>query len=93
MNSMNELLKVVAIKRNDEDKYIIVCGNQQAKLIEFDTRGEAETYIEQNFNVDCDMLMTIIHVMFEIHDKMKEEEIKKDAKQLVEELKEDINNK
>lgn len=73
MNSMNELLKVVAIKCNDEDKYIIVCGNQQAKLIEFETRDEAETYIEQNFNVDCDILMTVIHVMFEIHDKMKEE--------------------
>lgn len=93
MNSMNELLKVVAIKRNEEDKFIIVCGNQQAKLIEFDTREEAEEYIMNNFNVDMDMLMTIIHVMLEIHDKMKEEEIKEDAKAFAKELKEDINNK
>ena len=53
MNSMNELLKVVAIKRNEEDKFIIVCGNQQAKLIEFDTREKAEQYLEENFNIDC----------------------------------------
>ena len=93
MNSMNELLKVVAIKKEEEDRFIIVCGNQQAKLIEFDTRDDAEMYIEQNFNIDCDMLMTVIHVMFEIHDKMKEEEIQKNAKQFVKELTEDINNK
>ena len=93
MNSMNELLKVVAIKRNDEDKFIIVCGNQQAKLIEFETREDAEIYLKQNFNIDCDILMTVIHVMFEIHDKMKEEEIQKNEEQPVEELKEDINNK
>lgn len=93
MKSMNELLKVVAIKRNEEDKYIIVCGNQQAKLIEFETREDAEVYLEMNFKIDMDMLMTIIHVMFEIHDKMKEEEIKSDAKQFVEELITDTNNK
>ena len=69
---MNDLLKVVAIKKEEEDRFIIVCGNQQAKLIEFETREEAEMYLEQNFNVDCDILMTVIHVMFEIHEKMKE---------------------
>ena len=93
MNSMNELFKVGTIKKNDENKFIIVCGNQQAKLIEFETREEAEMYLEQNFNIDCDMLMTVIHVMFEIHDKMKIEERDREKQLRTKENKANINNK
>ena len=90
---MNDLLKIVAIKKDEEDKFIIVCGNQQAKLIEFETREDAEMYLEQNFSVDCDMLMTVIHVMFEIHDKMKIEERDKEKQLRTKENKANINNK
>lgn len=56
-NGMN-LFRVEKIKVNEEEKFVIVCGKFRASRLEFDTREEAENYIEEQ--VDWDMLVTII---------------------------------
>ena len=56
-NGMN-LFRVEKIKVNEEEKFVIVCGKFRASRLEFDTREEAENYIEEQ--ADWDMLVTII---------------------------------
>lgn len=56
-NGMN-LFRTEKIKVNEEEKFVIVCGKFRASRLEFDTREEAENYIEEQ--VDWDMLVTII---------------------------------
>lgn len=56
-NGMN-LFRVEKIKVNEEEKFVIVCGRFRASRLEFDTREEAENYIEEQ--ADWDMLVTII---------------------------------
>ena len=56
-NGMN-LFRVEKIKVNEEEKFVIVCGTFRASRLEFDTKEEAENYIEEQ--ADWDMLVTII---------------------------------
>lgn len=56
-NGMN-LFRVEKTKVNEEEKFVIVCGKFRASRLEFDTREEAENYIEEQ--VDWDMLVTIM---------------------------------
>lgn len=56
-NGMN-LFRVEKTKVNEEEKFVIVCGKYRASSLEFDTREEAENYIEEQ--IDWDMLVTII---------------------------------
>ena len=56
-NGMN-LFRVEKIKVNEEEKFVIVCGKYRASKIEFETREDAENYIEKQ--MDWDMLVTIV---------------------------------
>lgn len=64
---MNEkkLFRVVKIKRNDEDVFIIVCGHSRACEIEFENESEAWNYIE-TMGLDWDIIITVIAEMIEI---------------------------
>ena len=44
-------VKVRAIKENEEDKFIFTVGNYMVAPIKFDSREEAEQYLETNFNL------------------------------------------
>lgn len=56
-NGMN-LFRVEKIKVNEEEKFVIVCGKYRASKMEFETREDAENYIEKQ--MDWDMLVTIV---------------------------------
>lgn len=46
-----DVVKVRAIKKNEEDKFILTVGNYAVAPIEFDSLEEAEQYLETNFNL------------------------------------------
>ena len=56
-NGMN-LFRVEKTKVNEEEKFVIVCGKYRASRMEFETREDAENYIEKQ--IDWDMLVTIV---------------------------------
>lgn len=64
MNS-KKLFKVVKIKKNDEDLYVIVCGHSRACKFEFKTEEEAWNYIDE-MGLDWDVMVTVIAELFEI---------------------------
>ena len=69
---MNEkkLFRVVKTKRNDDDVFIIVCGNSRAAALEFNSEEDAWEYI-QGMGLDWDMIVTVIGEMIEIIEKIK----------------------
>lgn len=72
MNS-KKLFRVVKIKSNDEDKFIIVCGHSRACEIEFEYENEAWDYID-GMELDWDIIVTVIAEMFEIFNNSKNKE-------------------
>ena len=68
--SAKNLFRVVKIKKNDEDKYIIVCGKSRASKLEFEDENMAWTYIN-TIPIDWDVLITVIGEMFEIFYELK----------------------
>lgn len=56
----NNILKVNAIKVNEDDKFIITIGNYIASSAKFDSREEAEEYIEAVCNSDQQQLIASI---------------------------------
>lgn len=69
---MNEkkLFRVVKTKRNDDDVFIIVCGNSRACALEFNSEEDAWEYI-QGMGLDWDVMVTVIGEMIEIVEKIK----------------------
>ena len=69
---MNEkkLFRVVKTKRNDDDVFIIVCGNSRACTLEFNSEEDAWEYI-QSMGLDWDVMVTVIGEMIEIIEKLK----------------------
>lgn len=69
---MNEkkLFRVVKTKRNDDDAFIIVCGNSRACALEFNSEEDAWEYI-QSMGLDWDVMVTVIGEMIEIVGKIK----------------------
>lgn len=69
---MNEkkLFRVVKTKRNDDDVFIIVCGNSRAAALEFNSEEDAWEYI-RSMGLDWDVVVTVIGEMFEILEKLK----------------------
>lgn len=59
------LFRVVKIKSNDEDKYIIVCGHSRTCKIEFNSEEEAWEYL-QMMGLDWDIIVSVIGELFEI---------------------------
>lgn len=59
------LFRVVKIKSNDEDKYIIVCGRSRACKFEFNNEEEAWNYIDE-MGLDWDIIVSVIGELFEI---------------------------
>ena len=56
-NGMN-LFRVEKTKVNEEEKFVIVCGKYRASKVEFESKENAENYIENM--IDWDMLVTIV---------------------------------
>lgn len=52
------LFRVEKTKVNEEEKFVIVCGKYRASRLDFNTKEEAEEYIEAQ--IDWDMLVTIL---------------------------------
>ena len=67
------LFRVVKIKKDDEDRYIIVCGKSRACQIEFEHEDKAWKYID-TIKMDWDVLTTVIGEMFEIFYNLKNKE-------------------
>ena len=68
-----KLFRIVKIKQNDEDKFIIVCGRSRVCNILFDNKKEAWDYICK-MGLDCDIIVSVIGELFEIFYKSKNEE-------------------
>lgn len=64
------LFRVVKIKSEEEDKYIIVCGKSRASKKEFETTEEAWDYIDA-MRLDWDVIVTVIGEMTEVINKIK----------------------
>lgn len=64
------LFRVVKIKSEEEDKYIIVCGKSRASKIEFETSEEAWDYIDA-MGLDWDVIVTVIGEVTEIINQIK----------------------
>ena len=56
-NGVN-LFRVEKTKVNEEEKFVIVCGKYRASKVEFESKENAENYIENM--IDWDMLVTIV---------------------------------
>lgn len=69
---MNEkkLFRVVKTKRNDDDAFIIVCGDSRACALEFNSEEDAWEYI-QGMGLDWDVMVTVIGKIIEIVEKIK----------------------
>lgn len=65
-----------AIKENEEDKWIITCGNIMALPIKFDTKEEAEKFIQINLPKPYTLMAVsaLIVNVINIIEKVKEEE-------------------
>lgn len=69
---MNEkkLFRVVKTKKDDDDVFIIVCGNSRACALEFNSEEDAWEYI-QSMGLDWDVMVTVIGKIIEIVEKIK----------------------
>lgn len=56
----NSILKVNAIKVNEDDKFVITIGNYIASSVQFNSREEAEEYVEAVCNTDQQQLIASI---------------------------------
>ena len=60
-----KLFRVVKIKSNDEDVFIIVCGHSRACEIEFENENDAWAYIDA-MGLDWDIIITVVAELYEI---------------------------
>lgn len=69
------VVKINAIKVNEEDKYIFTLGKYNVSPIVFDSREEAEKFLQENFNLN-NLELTIIGAMCsQLRDLILQEEL------------------
>lgn len=71
-----DLVKINTIKVNEEDKYIFTLGKYNVSPIVFDSREEAEEFLQENFNLN-NFELSIIGAMYsQLRDIILQEELK-----------------
>ena len=70
------IVKVSAIKENEEDKFVFTVGQYVATPHVFDTREEAEEYLRENFRFN-NMELSIIGAMSRKLNELYEQETQK----------------
>ena len=68
-----DVVKVRAIKKDEEDKFILTVGNYVVAPISFDSREEAEQYLETNFNL-TNLDLSIIGAMCQRLNEIKKQD-------------------
>lgn len=58
-----DIVKISPIKVNEEDKYIFTLGKYNVSPIVFDSREEAEEFLQENFNLN-NFELSIIGAMY-----------------------------
>lgn len=71
--NFNEVFKVRAIKKNEEDIYVITIGDRLASEEEFETAQKAQMKINK---VDWNLVASLFAAMLEGEKKQQEENIK-----------------
>lgn len=70
-----DIIKINPIKVNEEDKYIFTLGKYNASPIVFDSREEAEKFLQENFKLN-NLELTIIGAMYsQLRDIILQEEL------------------
>lgn len=70
-----DIVKINPIKGNEEDKYILTLGKYNVSPIVFDSREEAEKFLQENFNLN-NLELTIIGAMYlQLRDIILQEEL------------------
>lgn len=71
--NFNEVFKVRAIKKNEEDIYVITIGNRLASEEEFKTAQKAQMKIDK---IDWNLVASLFAAMLEGEKKQQEENLK-----------------
>lgn len=69
-----DVVKVTCIKQGEEDKFILTIGQYSVTPIVFDTREQAETFLETKFkltNFDLSIIGAICLRVFELNEQDK----------------------
>lgn len=71
-----DVVKINTIKVNEEDKYIFTLGKYNVSPVVFDSREEAESFLQENFNIN-NFELSIIGAMYStLKDIILQEELK-----------------
>lgn len=69
------IVKISPIKENEEDKYIFTLGKYNVSPIVFDSREEAEEFLQENFNLNNFELAVIGAMYSQLRDIILQEEL------------------
>ena len=69
------IVKINPIKVNEEDKYIFTLGKYNVSPIVFDSREEAEKFLQENFNLNNFELAIIGAMYSQLRDIILQEEL------------------
>lgn len=69
------IVKISPIKVNEEDKYIFTLGKYSVSPIVFDSREEAEEFLQENFNLNNFELSVIGAMYSQLRDIILQEEL------------------
>ena len=69
-----DLVKVRAIKENEEDKFIFTVGEYTVAPLVFDSQEEAEQYLEENFKLTNLDLSVICAICQKLNNLQKEQQ-------------------
>ena len=69
------IVKINPIKVNEEDKYIFTLGKYNVSPIVFDSREEAEEFLQENFNLNNFELAVIGAMYSQLRDLILQEEL------------------
>lgn len=70
-----DIVKISPIKENEEDKYIFTLGKYNVSPIVFDSREEAEKFLQENFNLNNFELAVIGAMYSQLRDIILKEEL------------------
>ena len=73
--NFNELFKVRAVKKNEEDTYVITIGNRLASTEEFQTAKQAQIRINKT---DWNLVASLFAAMLEGENKQQKENLKQE---------------
>ena len=71
--NFNEVFKVRAVKKNEEDTYVITIGNRLASTEEFQTAKQAQMKINKT---DWNLVASLFAAMLEGEEKQQKENLK-----------------